>query len=53
MTCNNDCDQGRNCDCAKDRDLFWDVMEGLVTLSMIVGILVSICFLFGYFWYRG
>jgi ATP-dependent DNA helicase PIF1 len=32
--------------------VFWDVMEGLVTLSMIIGILAGICFLFGYFWYR-
>jgi hypothetical protein len=36
----------------KDSDLFWDVMEGLVTLSMIIGILAGICFLFGYFWYQ-
>jgi hypothetical protein len=36
----------------KDRDLFWDVMEGLVTLSMIIGILATLCFLLGYFWYR-
>ena len=35
----------------KDRDLFWDVMEGLVTLAMIVGILATLCFALGYFWY--
>ena len=36
----------------KDRDLFWDVMEGLVTLAVIVGIVASLCFMFGYIWYR-
>lgn len=36
----------------KDRDLFWDVMEGLVTLAVIIGIVASLCFMFGYFWYR-
>ena len=36
----------------KDRDLFWDVMEGLVTLGAVVGIIVSMCFIFGYIWYR-
>ena len=36
----------------KDRSLFWDVMEGLITLATIVGIVASLCFLFGYIWYR-
>lgn len=36
----------------KDRDLFWDVMEGLVTLAVIIGIVASLCFMFGYIWYR-
>ena len=36
----------------KDRDLFWDVMEGLVTLAVIIGIIASMCFLLGYIWYR-
>ena len=35
----------------KDRDLFWDVMEGLVTLAAIIGIVASLCFLLGYMWY--
>lgn len=32
--------------------LFWDLVEGLVTMAMIIGILVSMCFMFGYLWYR-
>ena len=36
----------------KDTNLFWDVMEGLVTLAVIIGIIVSLCFTFGYIWYR-
>ena len=35
----------------KDRDLFWDVMEGLVTLAAIIGIIASLCFVLGYMWY--
>jgi hypothetical protein len=35
----------------KDRDLFWDVMEGAVTLCAVIGIIATLCFLFGYFWY--
>ena len=35
----------------KDRDLFWDVMEGAVTLAVMVGIIATLCFMFGYFWY--
>jgi len=54
------CTQGRDCpvrneriaQVMKDRDLFWDVMEGLLTLGAIVGIIVSLCFMFGYIWYR-
>ena len=36
----------------QDRSLFWDVMEGLVALAVIVGIVASLCFMFGYIWYR-
>ena len=36
----------------KDTNLFWDVMEGLVTLCAIVGIIAALCFMFGYIWYR-
>jgi hypothetical protein len=36
----------------KNRDLFWDVMEGLVTLAVVAGIVVGMCFMFGYIWYR-
>ena len=36
----------------KDRDLFWDVMEGLVTLAFVIGLVASLCFMFGYIWYR-
>lgn len=35
----------------KDSDLFWDVMEGLVTLAALIGIVAAVCFTFGYFWY--
>jgi hypothetical protein len=52
MSCNQNCDQGRNCTCLKDRNLFWDVMEGAVTLAVIVGIVIGMCFVFGYIWYR-
>lgn len=53
MSCNNNCDQGRTCTCAmKNRSLFWDVMEGLVTLATIIGIITAGCMLFGYLWYR-
>lgn len=37
----------------KERDMFWDVIEELVTLAVIVGIIASFCFTFGYIWYRG
>ena len=50
------CTQGRDCPIRKtralDRNLFWDVMEGLVTMGVVVGIITSMCFMFGYIWYR-
>ena len=52
MSCNQNCDQGRTCTCLRDRSLFWDVMEGLVTLGVVVGIIASLCFTFGYIWYQ-
>ena len=36
----------------KERDLFWDVIEELVTLATIIGIIAALCFMFGYIWYR-
>jgi hypothetical protein len=36
----------------KNRDLFWDVMEGLVTMAVVAGIVAGMCFMFGYIWYR-
>ena len=53
MTCNNNCDQGRDCICAqlKDSDLFWDVMEGMVTLCALIGVIATVCFAFGFYWY--
>ena len=52
MTCNQNCDQGRTCICAmRDRSLFLDVAEGLVTLAVIIGIIVTFCFTVGYYWY--
>jgi hypothetical protein len=39
-------------DDSKDPDLFWDVMESVVTLATIIGIITSLCFLLGYIWYR-
>lgn len=36
----------------KERSLFWDVMEGLVTLAVVIGIVASLCAMFGYLWYR-
>ena len=35
----------------KERSLFWDVMEEVVTLAVIVGIIASFCFMFGFLWY--
>ena len=35
----------------KDHSLFLDVMEALVTLSALVGIVASVCFAFGFYWY--
>ena len=32
-------------------DFFWDIMEEVVTLATIIGIIASLCFLLGYFWY--
>ena len=50
------CTQGRDCPIRKaralDRNLFWEVMEGLVTLATVVGIIAGMCFMFGYIWYR-
>jgi hypothetical protein len=52
MTCNQNCDQGRTCTCAmKDNGLFLDVMEGLVTLAVIIGVISAFCFVVGYYWY--
>jgi len=60
MNCCDDygnCTQGLDCPVRKarelDRNLFWDVMEGLVTLGVVIGIIASMCFMFGYIWYRG
>jgi hypothetical protein len=35
----------------KDADLFWDVIEGAITLLAMVGIIATLCFMFGYYWY--
>ena len=52
------CTQGRDCpvrkertEAAKNRSLFWDVVDGVFTLAVIVGIIASLCFMFGYMWY--
>ena len=37
----------------KERSLFWDVMEGAVTLCAVIGTIAAMCFMFGYLWYRG
>tara|TARA_R110000822_G_scaffold39036_4_gene107605 strand:- start:857 stop:1027 length:171 start_codon:yes stop_codon:yes gene_type:complete len=50
--CTGNCDQGRRCTCLPDRNLFWDVMEGFVTLAVIFGVVAGLCMLFGYIWYR-
>jgi hypothetical protein len=34
-----------------DRNLFWDVIDDLLTLAMIIGVIATLCFLLGYFWY--
>lgn len=52
------CRQGRDCPIRmgrtlQDRSLFWDVMEGLVTLCAIAGAIATGCFAFGFYWYRG
>ena len=60
MTCCDDygnCRQGRDCPirmarALKERDLFWDVMEVLGTLGVVIGIIAVGCVLLGYFWYR-
>jgi hypothetical protein len=53
MSCNNNCDQGKTCNCVmKDRSVFMDVMEGFITLAVIVGVITSVCMMFGYIWYR-
>lgn len=45
----------------KEQSLFWDrikwlvtlwfVLEGLVTLAVIIGIIVAFCFVMGYYWH--
>jgi hypothetical protein len=52
MTCNNDCDQGRTCTCTPQQELFWQVMKNIVTLAVIIGVIATLCFSFGYFLYR-
>jgi hypothetical protein len=53
MSCNNNCDHGRTCNCDLEyRSIFVDVMEGVITLAVIVGIIASMCMMFGYIWYR-
>jgi len=34
-----------------DRNLFWDVIDDLLTLAMIIGVISTLCFFLGYFWY--
>jgi hypothetical protein len=54
------CTQGRDCPIRNERiaqalkknSLFWDVMKQLIALSVLVGIVASMCFLFGYIWYQ-
>ena len=53
------CSQGRDCPVRKEhalamknRSVFWEVIEGLVSLSVFVGLIASLCFMFGYIWYR-
>ena len=51
--CNQNCDQGRTCNCELEyRSVFVDVMERFITLAVIVGVITSMCMLFGYIWYR-
>jgi len=35
----------------QDNGLFWEVMEGLLTLAVIIGIIAAFCFVMGYYWY--
>jgi len=50
--CTGNCNQGRNCTCLQNRSLFLDVMEGFVTLAFVIGLVASLCLVFGYVWYR-
>jgi hypothetical protein len=50
-SCNGKCTQGRDCSCFKEVNLFWDVMEGMVTLCALVGVIAVMCFAFGFYWY--
>ena len=50
--CTGNCDQGRRCTCLQERSLFWDVMEGFVTLAVIIGVVAVMCFTFGFVWFR-
>lgn len=62
MNCCNSygiCTQGRDCpirkertEATKNRNLFLDVIEGLISLSVLAGLIASMCFMFGYIWYR-
>jgi hypothetical protein len=38
-------------DDTEDRSLFWDVVESTIALLAVVGIVATLCFMFGYFWY--
>ena len=62
MSCCNEygncCTQGRDCplrnervaQATKDRSLFWDVMEELAALGVLLGVIAIMGFLFGYLW---
>ena len=34
-----------------NNELFWDVLEGILTLAVIIGIITALCFTVGYYWY--
>ena len=52
MTCNQDCDQGKTCDCRENPPLWEIIAVGIWTLLTIFGGFSLFMLCVGYYWYK-
>ena len=52
MACNQNCDQGRICNCREDPKLWIVFVTGVWTLLTMLGILSFGMMCLGYWWYK-